>query len=207
MIDKYYQEQLEILHTHAKLFSQRYPALAPMLAESGSDPDVERLLEGTAYLSARIQQRLENGVPELIQSLLRLTFPDVLNPIPSTTLIQFKTNSGFTTPSKVPAGTSINSIMVGGTSCVYNTEFDLNLLPLEVKCLGIQQTENNQAKIVVKVDSLAKNFQNFFNDKNDYSLRLHCGGDYFQAVARFQTILENTEYIELYQNAGQQNRG
>lgn len=206
MIDKYYQEQLEILHTHAKLFSQRYPALAPMLAESGSDPDVERLLEGTAYLSARIQQRLENGVPELIQSLLRLTFPDVLNPIPSTTLIQFKTNSGFTTPSKVPAGTSINSIMVGGTSCVYNTEFDLNLLPLEVKCLGIQQTENNQAKIVVKVDSLAKNFQNFFNDKNDYSLRLHCGGDYFQAVARFQTILENTEYIELYQNAGQQKK-
>lgn len=199
MIDKYYQEQLEILREHTRLFAKRYPALAPMLAESGSDPDVERLLEGTAYLSARIQQRLENGVPELIQSLLRLTFPDVLDPIPSTTLMQFKLNSGFVTPTKVPAGTSINSIMVGDTSCVYNTEFDINLLPVEIKCLGIQTNENKQSKIVIKVESLAKNFHGFFNAKNDYALQLYCVGEYSKAVMRFQSILENTEYIELYQ--------
>lgn len=201
MIDKYYKEQLEILREHTRLFAQRYPALAPMLAESGSDPDVERLLEGTAYLSARIQQRLDNGVPELIQSLLRLTFPDVLDPIPSTTLIQFELNSGFATPLKVPAGTSINSIMVGETSCLYNTEFDLTLLPVKVQCLGVQQSENNQFKVVIKVESMAKNFQAFFNEKNNFALRLHCGGEYFKAVARFQTILERTEYIELFQGS------
>ena len=51
MVNKYYQQELHKLRELAKEFSDLNPAVAPLLSGSSADPDVERLLEGVAFLS------------------------------------------------------------------------------------------------------------------------------------------------------------
>ena len=59
-----YQNELRSLRDGAREFSRKYPALAPHLSGSSTDPDVERILQGTAYLSAGIQERLDTDFPD-----------------------------------------------------------------------------------------------------------------------------------------------
>ena len=80
-MNKYFQEQLRMLHEGAREFARKYPAAAPMLLEQGGDPDAERILEGTAYLCAKIHERLDQTAPELIQTLLREVFPESVMPV------------------------------------------------------------------------------------------------------------------------------
>ncbi|MGH7298137.1 MAG: type VI secretion system baseplate subunit TssF, partial [Polyangiaceae bacterium] len=54
MFNKYFQDELAYLRELGREFSQAYPTLAPLLADRGVDPDVERLLEGVAFLTGRI---------------------------------------------------------------------------------------------------------------------------------------------------------
>lgn len=61
MQNLYYQSELNNLRHLADEFAQRNPALAPLLGSgSASDPDVERLLEGVAFLTGMVRQRLDD---------------------------------------------------------------------------------------------------------------------------------------------------
>ena len=89
MFNKYYQDELAFLREMGKEFSKAYPALAHMLAERGSDPDVERLMEGFAFLAGRIRQKLDDEFPEITHTLLTLLWPQYLRPIPSMSIVEF----------------------------------------------------------------------------------------------------------------------
>src|SRR5690606_41659005 len=62
--------------------SRAYPALAPRLTGPSPDPDVERVLEGVAFLTGRIRQKIDDDFPEFIQGLTQLIFPHYLRPLP-----------------------------------------------------------------------------------------------------------------------------
>ena len=88
MFNKYFQDELSYLRELGREFSQAYPKLAPMLADRGVDPDVERLLEGVAFLTGRIRQKLDDEVPEFLQSVGFLLFPHLMRPLPSASILQ-----------------------------------------------------------------------------------------------------------------------
>jgi type VI secretion system protein ImpG len=94
VFNKYYQDELTFLREMGKEFSQAWPDLAYMLAERGSDPDVERLLEGFAFLAGRIRQKLDDEFPEITHSLWQLLWPHYLRPIPSMSVLEFRGVSG-----------------------------------------------------------------------------------------------------------------
>jgi len=75
LIGKYYQRELSNLRTLALEFAKAHPALAPMLAGQSNDPDVERVLEGTAFLSGLIHEKLDGDFPEIVHGLIQLIFP------------------------------------------------------------------------------------------------------------------------------------
>ena len=61
MLNSHYQNELAQLRRLANEFAQTNPALAPLLGiDSASDPDVERLLEGVAFLTGMVRQRLDD---------------------------------------------------------------------------------------------------------------------------------------------------
>ncbi len=86
---KYYQQELHNIKSLAREFSELHPAIASMLSGQSTDPDVERLLEGTAFLTGLLKQKLEDSLPEIIHLLTELVFPHFLRSVPSLTLIQF----------------------------------------------------------------------------------------------------------------------
>ena len=62
----YYQSELTALRHLGKRFAERSPALAPFLGQAGRDPDVERLLEGFAFLTGRLRQKLDDEIEDTI---------------------------------------------------------------------------------------------------------------------------------------------
>ena len=67
----YYQSELTALRQLGRRFAERSPALAPFLGEAGRDPDVERLLEGFAFLTGRLRQKLQDAHAPVVLSTVR----------------------------------------------------------------------------------------------------------------------------------------
>lgn len=74
MITRHFQDELARLKELGAEFSVTHPALAPMLGGPSTDPDVERLLEGVAFQTALLRQKLyppPQGLSRQIWPLLR----------------------------------------------------------------------------------------------------------------------------------------
>ncbi|MDR3434562.1 MAG: type VI secretion system baseplate subunit TssF [Rouxiella aceris] len=81
-----YNNELAYLRESGRAFAEEHPQIAQHLGmhgEGGQDPFVERLLEGTAFLSARVQQRIENEYPEFALQMLSRLAPFWHTPVPS----------------------------------------------------------------------------------------------------------------------------
>lgn len=135
----HYSQELTYLRYLGAEFANKYPKVAGrLLLEAGKceDPHVERLLEGFAFLAARIHTKIDDQFPEVIESLLSVLYPYYLRPIPSASVVQFhldpaqgKLMSGL----PIPRGSLLYSAPVAGTPCKFQTCYDTTLWPLDVK--------------------------------------------------------------------------
>src|SRR4030065_1851134 len=130
MFNRYYQEELAHLKELGADFARAHPALAPMLSGPSTDPDVERLLEGVAFLTALLRQKLDDEFPELINELMQLIWPHYLRPIPSTTLIAFTPKPSLRQSMTIPPEIQIASVPIEGTSCLFSTSYEVEVHPL-----------------------------------------------------------------------------
>jgi type VI secretion system protein ImpG len=121
-------------------FAAAFPKIAGRLGMEGVevlDPYVERLLEGTAFLSARVQLELEMQFPAFTANLLEIVYPHFLAPTPSMTIVGFEpdlANSGVKEGFLLKRHTRLRSRQIEGeqTACIYRTASDLVLWPIEV---------------------------------------------------------------------------
>ena len=65
MLNKYYNTELSRLRKHSLEFARANPAIAPMLGATSTDPDIEILLQGVAYLNGLTLQKLDDEFPEI----------------------------------------------------------------------------------------------------------------------------------------------
>src|SRR5271157_2391416 len=88
----YYERELDAIKRLAAEFADTHPKIAGRLRlseDSVDDPHVARLLEGVAFLAARVHHRLDDEFPELTDALLGVLYPHYLAPIPSMAVVQF----------------------------------------------------------------------------------------------------------------------
>lgn len=86
-----YNRELAILKERSTEFAADYPGLADRLGgliEENLDPAIAGLLEGTAFLAARVQLKMDEEYRTFTRELLDQIFPDVLRPTPSAMLVQ-----------------------------------------------------------------------------------------------------------------------
>ncbi|MCB9845597.1 MAG: type VI secretion system baseplate subunit TssF [Phycisphaeraceae bacterium] len=137
---RYYERELRHLRETAGEFAQEFPKIAGRLGLTAlecSDPYVERLLEGFAYLAARVQLKLDAEFPRISQHLLTSVYPHVLTPIPSMCVVQFQPDpgdAGLAPGPTVARATEIRSIIGGRerTACQYRTAHDVRLYPVRI---------------------------------------------------------------------------
>ena len=153
MFNKYYQDELTYLRELGREFAAAYPAIAPMLAEAGGDPDVERLLEGVAFLTGKLRQKIDDELPEVIHSVAALLFPHYVRQIPSTSVVEFTPLPNVVREKVLVArGSEVGSVAVDGVNCRFRTTQDVELLPLAVEDVRIDSSQLAQTlRIELKV--------------------------------------------------------
>jgi len=153
LFNRYYQEELQNLRERAREFSRVHPAAAPMLGGQSSDPDVERLLEGVAFLTGLLRRKLDDELPEIVRGLADIVLPHYLKPIPSTSLVAFTPKPGLQETVRVPAGTTLGSAEVQGSTCFFQTCFDLEVHPLRVTAAEALRRPGEPGAVRLEVES------------------------------------------------------
>src|SRR5687767_989268 len=94
-----YNRELQLLYEQAREFADEYPGIAERLGglvTERMDPMVAGLLEGAAFLAARVQLKLKHEFPEFTGNLLEQLVPNYLAPTPSAMLA--KVIPGYSDP-------------------------------------------------------------------------------------------------------------
>ncbi|MEM7317564.1 MAG: type VI secretion system baseplate subunit TssF [Pseudomonadota bacterium] len=137
---KHYETELAFLREMGAEFADAYPKIASRLGMEGIevlDPYVERLLEGSAFLAARVQLELEMQFPVLTGNLLEIVYPHYLAPTPSmmiAELVPDVTNAALKEGYTIPRGSVLRSRLMEGeqTPCDFRSSQDVTLWPIEV---------------------------------------------------------------------------
>jgi type VI secretion system protein ImpG len=137
---EYYNKELQFIREMGAVFAKQHPDKAANLdlgREQCADPYVERLLEGFAFLTARIHLKMDAEFPRFTQNLLEMVYPHYLAPLPSMTIVQFKPDIkggvpevGFILPKQTRLEAT-NGIR-GRAKCEFRTAHDLTLWPLQL---------------------------------------------------------------------------
>lgn len=136
----YYHRELEAIRRLAAEFAEAHPKIAARLRlapNAVDDPHVERLIEGAAFLAARVHHRLDDEFPELTDALLGVLYPHYLAPIPSAAIVQFQPQPDLALPARLPAGMALETEPVRGETCRYRTAWPLILWPIEVESVRL----------------------------------------------------------------------
>ena len=137
-LKEYYEEELRFLRRLGADFAKQHEEIADGLRLEPNrcdDPHVERLLEGFAFLAARVHRRIDDDLTEISQSLLSLVYPHYLRPLPSMTVVEFQPDPDQGGPSSgflIEAGRNLVAPPTKGVRCRFKTCYDTTLWPLEV---------------------------------------------------------------------------
>jgi type VI secretion system protein ImpG len=136
---RYYNQELQYIRESGAEFAQEFPKIASRLGMDGmevADPYVERLLEGFAFLTARIQLKLDAEFPKLSQRLLEMIYPNFTAPMPSMMVARFfpkPGNDSLNNPVlKKGSRLSGPKTAFGETRCEFRTGNELKITAIEV---------------------------------------------------------------------------
>ena len=186
---QYYQEELTFLREMGKEFAANYPALAHYIAEPGSDPDVERLLEGFAFLTGKIRQKLDDELPELTHTMMGLLYPHYLRAIPSMTIVEFEPQKTLRGTYLIPRiKTELDSVpLLSNTKCRFRTCYDVELQPIVVDDVSIT---GQQLRIRFKLLNGVK-----VSDLSMDKLRINIHGDPVLQYSLYMLLCRNIQRI------------
>jgi type VI secretion system protein ImpG len=191
MFNKYYQDELLYLRDLGREFARNYPEAAPFLAEPGSDPGVERMLEGFAFISGRLREKIDDELPEITHTLLATFFPHYLQPLPSTTVVQFEPLPQFAREiHHIARGTPLESLPVDGLRCRFQTTAAVELVPLRISEVTLVQGTPAELRVAFQLtDPLA------VGKLAVKRLRLHLAGDVVVARALHLCLHRKCEQV------------
>lgn len=136
----YYNRELQHLRGTAGEFAREFPKIAGRLSLDEfacADPYVERLLEGFAFLAARVHLKLDDEFPQFTQSILETVYPYYLSPTPSMAVVAFAFDTaqgGLENGFEIKRHTVLRSVIGADsrTACEYRTAHPITLWPLKV---------------------------------------------------------------------------
>jgi type VI secretion system protein ImpG len=142
---EFYERELSYIRRLAGQFAEEHPKIAERLRlgkEGSVDPHVERLLEGFAYLTARVRQKLDDEFPEITESLLGVLYPHYQAPLPSMAIAQLDLDPDqkeLTEGHSVPRNTMLETDSIDGEPCRFRTCYSATLWPIDVEAATLSR--------------------------------------------------------------------
>ena len=215
MVDEllpYYNRELTYIRRLAAEFAEAHPKIAGRLrlsADAVEDPYVARLIEGFAFLNARVRHKLDDDFPELTDALLSVLYPHYLAPIPSMSIVRFGCDPDLTTSYKVPKGTEIETETVGGEPCIFRTCYPVELWPIQIEAAALTgrplvAPANSRASGAVaslRLTLTCLNPEMTFTELGPDRLRVFLRGQPQQVYPLYELIMNNTVSVALAESA------
>jgi type VI secretion system protein ImpG len=171
-----YDQELKFIRELGGEFAAEFPKIAGRLgldAFECADPYVERLLEGFAFLAARVQLKLEAEFPAFTQNLLDIVYPHFLAPTPAMAVVNFRPDlqgGKFENGYLIPRDTRLFGVLGKGdvTACEFRTSHDATLWPVALReveylagsaaisALGLTDQQGAKAAIRLRLTTLAQ---------------------------------------------------
>ncbi|HWE72377.1 MAG TPA: type VI secretion system baseplate subunit TssF [Stellaceae bacterium] len=171
-----YDQELKFVRELGGEFAAEFPKIAGRLgldAFECADPYVERLLEGFAFLAARVQLKLEAEFPTFTQNLLDIVYPHFLAPTPSMAVVNFKPDlqgGKFENGYSIPRDTAMLGVLGRGdvTACEFRTAQDVTIWPITlteveylsgtaaVSALGLADQRGAKAAIRLRLSTVGQ---------------------------------------------------
>ena len=186
----YYRDHLAFLLDGGQALARAFPRAADRLARRGFDPDVERILEGIAHISGKIDEKHDQSFPEISQLMFDVLFPHYLCPLPATTIVQLDGKPGL-----IPRGTALESVPVLGTSSQFRTTYDVELLPLHLTEVAWQGSAR-QAQLTLRLAG------RWGADNPPDRLRLYLHGEPLLTRSLFEWLTTRLDGVELVDERG-----
>ena len=136
-----YNRELALLYEGAKEFAEDYPGIAERLGgltQDNLDPAIAGLLEGAAFMAARVQLKLDTEFETFTNELLDQLLPNFMAPTPSAVMVQAEPNFADDELEKgrsYPPGSYIDARYVDRDqriSCRFRLSSALDLWPLQL---------------------------------------------------------------------------
>ena len=197
-LNRFYRDELSFLRLQGREFADTHPQLTRFLSEQSTDPDVERLLEGFAFLTGKLREKVEDEFPEITHSLLNMLWPNYLRPVPSCTIMRFDPQlHAISERQRVERHTEIKSRPLGDvtrqTQCRFRTCRAVDVFPVSV---ANAHAEHSREVSSVTVD-LALHTDQPLSSLGMDSLRFYLGGESHIAETLYLWLNHYLEQIEL----------
>jgi type VI secretion system protein ImpG len=206
---RYYEAEMRYLREAGREFAKAHPDRARMLnldRVGDRDPYVERLYEGFAFLTGRLQKKLDDELPELTEGLVSLLWPHYLRMIPSLSVVELiplaeKLQKTETVPAGVPVRSApITMPATAGTEgaaprtvqCVYRTTQPVTLQPVRLTHAGpvVRHDARSVIRLRFEIDRSAR------REATDLSrLRLYLNADLPTAFAIHLALTRQVDSI------------
>lgn len=169
----YYNDELKFIREMSGEFARDFPKVAGRLSldptgqDECADPFVERLLEGVAFLTARVRQKQDSEFPRWTQAFFESVYPTYPNPLPSMGVVKISpklNEADLAAGMQLPKGTAFRSKLNPGekTACIFKTAHDVSLYPLSIDSadyydrtldqLGLKDTHLADVSAAVKLN-------------------------------------------------------
>lgn len=199
-----YERELDMLYERSAEFAEEYPGLAERLGgvlRENIDPTIAGLLEGTAFLAARVQLKLDEEFRGFTTELLEQIFPDALAPVPSCMIVEAgpltRQNEGVQVFARGEYLDARFRDAEKRVACRFSLTAPLHVLPLTVAGLtyheqtttlgGLGQDPDPATSAGLQIDLARTDGEQIGVNAQD-ALTFHLTADQLRAIAAYEQI-------------------
>lgn len=170
---RYFEQELRFVRDLAHEFALDHARVASRFGldkDACADPHVEWLLDGFAFLAARVQMKLDSEHETFTRHLLELTLPTLGAPRPACGIVRLEPDlaqgvmeAGF----PVPRGTQLASRGGAETRCLFTTAHPVTLFPIRIArarfvpggslaAEGLPEGRSGRAALLLELETLGE---------------------------------------------------
>lgn len=195
--DGIYLQELARLRTLGLEFAQEQPMVASYLGGESGDPDVERLLQGVAFLTAMVRKKIDDEMPEFISDVVSLVGTDIVGPLPAITVLKLDGTGKNPNGVEIKAGSEFASQPIDGTSCIFSTSWPIVAQPVSLTSCALE-TAGNSGRVSLNLELQNLLLAQWTGDK----LSIYFSGPYPEAANMSYTILHALKKVSVRFGSG-----
>ncbi|WP_394822147.1 type VI secretion system baseplate subunit TssF [Pendulispora albinea] len=187
MFERTFQTELDYLYQLCEELGRTYPRVAPVLGRD-ADPGVSRLVQSLAFGFARLRERLDDELPEVIHPVMETLCPALLRAFPSATMLELEPTLKIRTRQIVEKGRAFDSRPVEGVRCAFASTEACIMQPIALRDVVLHGAERRQILLVFELFEGAR-----LADVD--SIGLYFAGDLPGALDLRAHLLEETDKV------------